>query len=112
MPWPGARNSEYSENEAGDRWHIVSVGLPLDFRPPSETETGPQLAARAADAGAFVGLAHPAWYGLTLRDAESIEAAHAVEIYNETCLWLNDRPDGWHPSGRPPSEPASPPAPP
>ena len=34
--------------EAGDRWHIVAVGLPLDFRPPSETETGPQLAARAA----------------------------------------------------------------
>ena len=21
---------------------------------------------------------------------------HAVEIYNETCLWLNDRSDGWH----------------
>ena len=82
--------------EAGDRWHIVAVGLPLDFRPPSETETGPQLAARAAEAGAFVGIAHPAWYGLTLRDAESIEAAHAVEVYNETCLWLNDRPDGWH----------------
>jgi hypothetical protein len=82
--------------EAGDRWHIVAVGLPLDFAPPSESETGPQIAARAAAAGAFIGIAHPAWYGITLQDAESIEVAHAVEIYNETCLWLNDRPDGWH----------------
>lgn len=82
--------------EMGDRWHIVAAGLPLDFEPTSATETGPSLAARAADAGAFIGIAHPAWYGLTLRDALSIEAAHAVEIYNETCLWLNDRPDGWH----------------
>lgn len=82
--------------EAGGRWHIVSVGLPLGFAPPSSAETGPQIAARAADAGAFVGIAHPAWYGLTLRDAESIEVAHAVEVYNETCLWLNDRPDGLH----------------
>lgn len=81
--------------ENGERWHIVAVGLPLDFAPPSPTETGPELAARAAAAGAFVGMAHPAWYGMTLRDALSVEAAHAVEIYNETCLWLNDRPDGW-----------------
>jgi hypothetical protein len=81
--------------ENGQRWHIVAAGLPLDFAPPSPAETGPELAARAAEAGAFVGIAHPAWYGLTLRDALSLEAAHAVEIYNETCLWLNDRPDGW-----------------
>lgn len=80
----------------GDNWHIVAVGLPLDFAPPTSGETGPQIAARARDAGAFVGIAHPAWYSLTLEDAMSLEAAHAVEIYNETCLWLNDRPDGWH----------------
>ena len=82
--------------EAGDMWHIVAVGLPLEFTPTSPTELAPALAARAADAGAFVGIAHPAWYTLTLRDAQSIEAAHAIEIYNETCLWLNDRPDGCH----------------
>jgi hypothetical protein len=82
--------------ENGERWHMVAVGLPLDFAPTSDTEGGPQLAARAHDAGAFIGLAHPAWYGLTVRDALSIEAAHAIEIYNETCLWLNDRPDGWY----------------
>lgn len=84
------------EIEAGGRWHIVAVGLPLDFEPPSEAEDGPGLAARARAAGAFVALAHPAWYALTLDDALSVEAAHAVETWNETCRWLNDRADSWH----------------
>src|SRR5437660_10665730 len=34
---------------AGAPWHIVAAGLPLDFAPPSAGETGPQLAARAAE---------------------------------------------------------------
>src|SRR5689334_277988 len=33
--------------EVGDPWHIVAVGLPLDFAPTTPGETGPQLAARA-----------------------------------------------------------------
>ena len=77
--------------ENGELWHILAVGLPLDFAPPTADETGPALAGRAAAVGAFVGIAHPAWYGLTLADALSLEAAHAVEIYNETCGALNDR---------------------
>jgi hypothetical protein len=68
--------------------------LPADFAPPSANETGPSLAARAAEAGAFVGLAHPAWYGMSLDDMRSVESAHAIEIYNETCVMLNDRGDG------------------
>jgi hypothetical protein len=82
--------------ENGERWHIVAVGLPTDFAATGDAETGPQLANRAAEAGAFIGLAHPAWYGLTLKDAQSIEVAHAIEVYNDTCLWLNDRADGWY----------------
>ena len=39
----------------------------------------------AAAAGAFIGLAHPRWYGLTVEDALSIPEAHAVEIYNHGC---------------------------
>jgi len=82
---------------SGDRWHIVAVGLPIDFAPPRDDEDAPAMAARAAATGAFVGLAHPAWYGLTVEDAESIAAsADAVEIYNETCAQLNDRSDGWY----------------
>jgi len=80
----------------GELWHIVAAGLPLDFAPCAEGETGPQLARRAADAGAFIGIAHPAWSQLTMADAHSMDAAHAVEIYNHGCAVENDRGDGWH----------------
>jgi hypothetical protein len=82
--------------EFDDFWHILAVGLPADFAPWTLDETGPRLAARAAAAGAFVGIAHPAWYGLTLDDALTIEAAHAVETYNYNCLICCDRADSWH----------------
>ncbi len=80
----------------GELWHIIAAGLPLDFAPCAEGETGPQLARRAADAGAFIGIAHPAWSQLTMADAHSMEAAHAVEIYNHGCAVENDRGDGWY----------------
>ncbi|MCC6626379.1 MAG: CehA/McbA family metallohydrolase [Chloroflexi bacterium] len=82
--------------EVGERWHLVAVGLPLDFAPAGADETGPALAARASEAGAFVGIAHPAWYNLTLADALTIESADAVEVYNETCAQESDRGDSWH----------------
>jgi hypothetical protein len=78
----------------GDAWHILAVGLPASFAAPAETETGPELARRARDAGAFVGIAHPQWYGLNTEDGLSLDAAHAVEIYNHTCERLSARPDG------------------
>ncbi|HJZ21395.1 MAG TPA: CehA/McbA family metallohydrolase [Bradyrhizobium sp.] len=80
----------------GELWHILSVGLPLDFAPTSEIETGAQLAQRCADAGAFVAIAHPAWYGLTTVDANAITCAHAVEIYNHTSAVRTDHGDGWY----------------
>lgn len=80
----------------GQEWHILGVGLPPDFAPTPPEETGPQLAARAASAGAFVGIAHPAWYSLTMEDALSLEAAHSVEVYNKTIALENDRGDGWY----------------
>ena len=87
----------------GELWHILAVGLPPDFAPPASPdfrvhpgmETGPDLAARARAAGAFVAVAHPQWSGLTLADARSIEAAHAVEIYNHGCWAGCDRADGF-----------------
>jgi hypothetical protein len=88
--------------ENGELWHILAVGLPADFAPSNSPsflpiagqETGPELAARAVAAGAFVAIAHPQWSGLTLADARSITAAHAVEIYNHGCYAGCDRPDG------------------
>lgn len=89
----------------GELWHILAVGLPTDFAPshspekfPVEgQETGAEIAERARAAGAFVAIAHPEWSGLSLDDARSIEAAHAVEIYNHGCAVECDRAHGfWH----------------
>jgi hypothetical protein len=80
----------------GALWHIVAVGLPLDFAPPRPDESGPELAHRAADAGAFLGIAHPAWYGVTPEDALTLDAAHAVEVHNEGHTADSDRGDGWY----------------
>jgi hypothetical protein len=79
---------------SGELWHIAGVGLPPDFAATSPTENGPALAQRAAAAGAFVTLVHPAWYGLTITDAESVPAAHALEIYNHKSQTHTDRGDG------------------
>ncbi|TKT82427.1 CehA/McbA family metallohydrolase [Aquamicrobium sp. LC103] len=76
-------------------WHLLAVGLPLDFAPPDKNETGPELARRAAATGAFIGLAHPAWYALTVEDADTIDVAHAVEVYNHTSEVGFGKGDSW-----------------
>jgi hypothetical protein len=78
----------------GELWHLLAVGLPEDLAPTTATETGPELARRCLDAGAFLAIAHPDWYGLTKADADSIEGAHAVEIYNHTSQVRCDRGGG------------------
>jgi hypothetical protein len=80
----------------GELWHIVAAGLPLDFEPAAPEETGAALARRAAQAGAFIGIAHPAWSQLTMEDGRAIDCAHAVEIYNHGCAVECDRGDGWY----------------
>ncbi|HER26111.1 MAG TPA: phosphotransferase, partial [Rhodospirillales bacterium] len=64
------------ETACGEHWHILAVGLPLDFPHPVNGENGPQIAARAAATGAFIGILHPSWYGLTPEDARTIAVAH------------------------------------
>ena len=88
----------------GELWHMVAVGLPHDFEPPDcpdfelreASESAASLASRAAAAGAFVSVAHPEWFGMTVDDARLIEAAHAVEIYNHGCHVESDRGRGFH----------------
>ena len=82
------------QTSRGVDWHILAVGLPLDFHPPAADETGPELAARARRAGAFVALAHPHWYQLAIKDGRALEAAHAVEVYNHTSEVHTGRGDG------------------
>lgn len=100
---PGAElHSGAMEN--GEIWHILAAGLPEDFAaanapdftPIAGQETGPEIAQRARDAGAFVTVAHPHWSGMTLADARSITAAHAVEVYNHGCGVDCDRAGGFH----------------
>jgi hypothetical protein len=80
----------------GEDWHILAVGLPLDFAPMTDDEDGPAIARRAFDAGAYVAIAHPHWYSATIEDARSIDSAHGVEIFNQTCHMSNDRGYGWY----------------
>jgi histidinol phosphatase-like PHP family hydrolase len=85
--------------ENGEIWHILAVGMPADFAPANapdfvpraDQETGPEIALRCVHAGAFVAIAHPHWSCMTLADAQSISAAHAVEIYNHGCEVDSDR---------------------
>lgn len=84
------------ETAVGELWHIVAAGLPLDFEPCRDGETGAQIAKRAHDSGAFIAIAHPSWSQLTIEDGRSIDCAHAVEIYNHGCAVENDRGEGWY----------------
>ncbi|MEM6621999.1 MAG: PHP domain-containing protein [Pseudomonadota bacterium] len=86
----------------GEIWHLLAVGLPTDFAPPDAPdfdaakapEPAASLARRCRDAGAFVAIAHPEWFNMTLDDARQIDAAHAVEIYNHGCEIETDRGNG------------------
>jgi hypothetical protein len=78
------------EMELGNGWHLVAVGLPPDFAPPHPDETGPALARRALEAGAFVAAAHPQWFGMTEGDMLALGPIHALEIYNASAADDND----------------------
>ncbi len=84
------------ETSAGELWHIVAAGLPLDFPAAAPGESGARIARRAHEAGAFIGIAHPAWSQLTIEDGRDIACAHAVEIYNHGCAIENDRGEGFY----------------
>lgn len=84
------------QTELGHLWHLLAVGLPLDFAPPTEAETGPQLAARAMASGAYVAVAHPMWYILTEADVLSLGQVHAIEVINGTSHDHNDKIDSWY----------------
>ncbi|HEU0163479.1 MAG TPA: CehA/McbA family metallohydrolase [Thermomicrobiales bacterium] len=80
----------------GTNWHIVAVGLPLDFAPWDGEESGAAIAERAQKAGAFVGIAHPAASSVTIEDAKQIiPFADSIEIYNHACN-LFGMTDSWH----------------
>jgi hypothetical protein len=82
-------------NSQGEIWHLLACGLPLDFAPLGESEDAVALAKRAVAAGAFLGIAHPQWSGLSIEDGRQMAGiAHAVEIWNTGCAVECDRGDG------------------
>ena len=68
--------------QSGSFWHLLAVGLPLDFETHRPDDSGADVANRAREAGAFVAVPHPNWIALTVEDFETLEAVHAVECYN------------------------------
>jgi hypothetical protein len=76
--------------ELGNGWHFVAAGLPFDFAPPDLDETGPELARRALETGAFVVAAHPQWFGMTEGDMLALGPIHALELYNASAADDND----------------------
>jgi hypothetical protein len=81
--------------EMGELWHLLAVGLPDDFAPPSEDEKITHLARRALDVGAYVAVAHPAWYCITERDLETLGPVDAIEVFNGVAFDHNDHADSW-----------------
>ena len=82
--------------ESGSAWHLLAVGLPLDFETHREGDTGASVARRAMEAGAFVAATHPDWYAFTVADFETLEAADAIECYNGGADAGCDRGYSWH----------------
>ena len=64
------------------KWDIVALDLPLDFGHWRQEETGPQIAARALAAGAFVIAVHPHHSFLTHEEIRSLGPIHAIEVFN------------------------------
>jgi hypothetical protein len=91
---PGAE-LHAGETATGELWHLLAVGLPFDFPPPSEDEDGVGIARRAVAAGAYVSVAHPAWYNLTEEDVIAMHGAgaHSIEVINGISADHNDRID-------------------
>jgi len=82
--------------ESGSPWHLLAVGLPLDFETQREGDTGASVARRVIEAGAFLAVPHPNWFALTVADYETLERAHAIECFNGVADYDSDRGFSWH----------------
>ncbi len=82
--------------ESGSAWHLLAVGLPLDFETHREGDTGASVARRVMAAGAFLAATHPDWYAFTVADFETLDAADAIECYNGGADAGSDRGHNWH----------------
>ena len=82
------RNSRHGD----ERWRILAYRrdrAAVRLFPRRTGRDGPRLAERAGE-GAFVAIADPSWSQLTIEDAR-LPVAHAVEVFNRSCVVLTDR---------------------
>ena len=86
----------HGQTKFGIIWHLLALGLPLDFETFRDEETIADAVKRTLDSGAFVAVPHPNWYTLTVEDFETLGQVHAVECYNGTSDRYNDRAYSWH----------------
>ncbi|MDZ4768510.1 MAG: CehA/McbA family metallohydrolase [Chloroflexota bacterium] len=84
------------QTATNELWHILGIGLPADFPSNLIGEDGPGMTRRALDAGAYVSVAHPAWYNLTEEDVLSLHEAHSIEVINGISADHNDRIDSMY----------------
>ena len=82
--------------KSGGPWHLLAVGLPLDFETHRAGDSGADVVARVREAGAFVAAPHPNWFALTIEDFETLGRVHAVECYNGVSDYDSDRGYSWH----------------
>lgn len=85
--------------EQRNAYWVTAAGLPEEFAPPPEGNHAEAI-GRARDHGAFIVMLHPGLNNLPLASIEtlpSIDAVHAVEIYNHNMAM-----------GPPPTEPTAP----
>lgn len=81
----------HGRTQLDEIWHILAVGLPLDFAPYGEDESTADVVKRALATGAFVAVPHPNGNTLTIEDFVSVAPVHAVEVFNGKSNASNDR---------------------
>jgi hypothetical protein len=81
----------HGRTQLDEIWHILALGLPLDFAPYDDQETTADVVKRALASGAFVAVPHPNGNTLTIDDYLSVAPVYAVEIFNGKSNAANDR---------------------
>ena len=86
----------YGQGWPNGMWHLVAVGLSLDFARTRVDETAQELTRRAAQSGAWLSLAHPASQGFEAHHVLDLEHLDAVEVHNSGPAFYDERIDGWY----------------
>ncbi len=85
---PGIELHPRNQRPGASSWHIVGIGVPLDFKhhhPENENMNAQQTIDALLEAGALPFLAHPYWCGFTSADLLPLKGYAGIEVYNTEC---------------------------